>query len=86
MEKPYICKRLCFNSYFNFRALSLGFSKVIDSGWFSMTPNLHIGRINPIQSNLTQFLSNLFKIIPSQKIADIILQMMMQLVFVANRG
>ena len=57
-------------------ALSLGFSKVVYFGWVSMTPNLHIGRgTNAIKSKLIIFLSNLSKIIPSQKTADIILQM-----------
>ena len=49
-------------------ALRLGFLKVIYSGWVSMTPpNLHVGR------KTIQFLSNLSKIILSQKTADIIL-------------
>ena len=36
--------------------------------------------------NLIQFLSNLSKIVPSQKTADIILQMLTSLAFVASQG
>ena len=43
------------------------------AGWVSMTRNLHIGKKNNFNKNLVQFLSNLSKIIPSQRTTDIIL-------------
>ena len=55
-------------------ALKLGFSKVICFGWVSTTlPTFILEERIQHEYNLIQFLSNLSKIIPSQKTADIML-------------
>ena len=60
MKKPYMDTILGSSGrdfvliiYFNFMALSVGFLKLIYSGRFSMTLNLHIGRRTYIQYNPT---------------------------------
>ena len=67
-------KGLFWLSYFNFMALKPGIFKVIYSGWIIVPPTFILEE-QLIQNlyNLMQFLSNLSKIIPSQKTADIIL-------------
>ena len=55
-------------------ALRLGFLKVIYSGWVIVPPTFILEeQLIQYLYNLMQFLSNLSKIIPSQKTADIIL-------------
>ena len=57
--------------------------KVIYSGWVSMTPlpTFILEELFQLKYTLTQFLSHLHEVIPSQKTAGIILYMLTSLVF-----
>ena len=57
--------------------------KVIYSGWVSMTPlpTFILEELFQLKYTLTQFLSHLYEVIPSQKTAGIILYMLTSLVF-----